>query len=142
MSENLQLELNRSVLGFAKGAIIITLIINGGGALAILTFIGNIWSPNIDKNLWIGSACAISYFGFGLLATAVGVMAGYFRELLYSYSYLTSNPKPDESGVQKPSKTTWCFHIIAVLMILVSMILFGFGVCKFFDALILFAPAG
>ena len=52
MSENIELELHRSVMDFAKAALNVTLLMNGGAAIAILAFIGNIWSVNEEAALW------------------------------------------------------------------------------------------
>ena len=142
MSENIELELHRSVIDFAKAALNITLLMNGGAAIAILAFIGNIWSTNKDEALWVALACTISYFCLGLLASALGVTAAYFRQLFYSHDFLTNNPKPGDDHIQKMSKTTWCFHIFGVLMVLASIMLFGLGVYELFNALIHFAPTG
>ena len=140
MSENIELELHRSVIDFAKAALNVTLLMNGGSAIAILAFIGNIWSTNKDETLWVALACTISYFCLGLLASALGVTAAYFRQLSYSHDFLTNNPKPGDDRVQKMSKTTKGFHIFGVLMVLVSIMLFGLGVYELFNAIIHFAP--
>ena len=141
MSRKVEVELHRSTMDLAKGALKVSLVINGGAALAILAFIGNIWSKDGGESFSIALAYVISYFCIGLLVAAFAVAVAYFRQYSYSTDYIRGNPKPGDDGIQRGSKTTTCLQWISVLLVFTSLVLFGFGVSEFFDALIKSSPA-
>ena len=136
MSRKLEVELHRATMDLAKGALKVSLVINGGAAIALLAFIGNIWSKGGGESLWVALAYVITYFSLGLLAAAVAVATAYFRQLNYSLDYMRGKPEPGDDGIQRGSKTTTCLQWISVLLVFTSLVLFGFGVSEFFDALI------
>jgi len=62
------LEMWRSVIIFAQGSIKSAMLINGGGAAALLAFIGNIWNKGIADNAVASITFSIAFFSFGVLA--------------------------------------------------------------------------
>ncbi len=113
------LELFRSVVTYGSAAMKSALLINGGAAVALLAFIGNIWeketAPEAVKALTLG----IAMFSTGVLAAAVANAMSYFTQYCYS------DPFPRAAVV---------FHTLTVLFVVTSFVLFGYGAYESYSA--------
>ncbi len=106
------LEMWRSVITFALGSIKSAMLINGGGAVALLAFIGNIWVKGIADNAVASITFSIAFFSFGVLAASIGSGTTYVAQYCYAAEW---------------EKTAISFHVSTVIIIFLSYILFGFG---------------
>ncbi len=79
-----RIELARQVAAFEHAALKPLYLLNGGGAVALLAFIGQIWSRESADQLTIsGIAVAISFYIFGLIFAAVATLAGYAQQQFF-----------------------------------------------------------
>jgi hypothetical protein len=106
------LELWRAVITFAQSSLKSALIINGGGAVALLAFIGNIWAKGIAPEAVAPITLSIAYFGFGVLAAALGSATTYVTQYSYAANW---------------QRNAVVFHVATVAIVFISFILFGFG---------------
>lgn len=110
--ETRAVELFRSVITYGSAAMKSSLLINGGAAVAILAFIGNIWTKETGLEAVKSLTTAILLFSFGVLAAALGTAGSYFSQYCYA------EPFP-RAGI--------VFHTLTVMFVLGSFALFGFG---------------
>jgi len=110
-----------AVIGFAQAALKTSLLVNGAAAIALLTFIGNIWTkvqaPAVAQSL----SAALVLFCLGALAAALSTATTYLTQYCY----------------QRPrQKTAMTFHMATLVLITVSYAFFGFGIFKTYGAFI------
>lgn len=114
-------ELFRSVITYGEAALKSAILINGGAAVALLAFIGNIWNKGISEGSAAPLTAAITSFSFGVLAAALGTAGSYLAQFLYSQNY------------QRSGKT---FHTFAVVSVICSYVLFAFGVAGSYESFV------
>ena len=105
-------EMLRSVFAYGQAALKSSILINGGAAVALLAFIGKIWSEETGQAAVNALTSALVFFGFGVLAGAIGTGATYFSQLSYASSWI---------------KTGVGFHILTILIVSAAYVLFGLG---------------
>lgn len=108
-----RLEMTRAVIGFGQGAIRSLVLINGGAAIAVMTFIGN--SKNEDLKLVKALSQSLLLFSSGVAAAALVAGFAYVAQFLY-----------DGSSGRMP-KLGIGFHYLAVLVAMISLALFVWG---------------
>ena len=119
-------EMFKSVIGYGSAALKSAILINGGAAVALLAFIGNIWSKEIAQAAVSHLTSAIAYFSFGVLAAAVGTASSYFTQYYYSENY---------------QRTGIVFHTLTVAVVIGSYVLFSLGIIGSYESFVLqFAP--
>ncbi len=102
------------------------MLINGGAAVALLAFIGHVWTPH-GSPLLKAIAGTLIWFVIGVLLDAISAACFYFTQ----WSYATS----DDSG-DKYFIAAVIFHVSAVLLVLTSYGTFAYGTFLVYCALI------
>ena len=72
------------VVDLAQGALKSTMLINGGGAVALLAFIGTLWDNGIGRTAFLSLTCAISSFALGVLTGAIAAVCFFYSEFMDS----------------------------------------------------------
>lgn len=105
-----RVELVKGVFQFGGSALKSAILINGGAAVAILAFIGKIYTPSspIVKNL----ACPLMMFVYGVLVSAMATGAAYITQSCYAYLHNTAG----NIG-----------RVASVILVFAAYILFGLG---------------
>ncbi|CAI0727058.1 hypothetical protein [Serratia grimesii] len=126
---NANLESFRSVIATGANASKSCMLVNGGAAVALLAFVGNIWNKNPNAGAVAELAYGILFFcsGVGLAALCTGIT--YIAQYCYASADSDSDSKWDIAGN--------IFNILAVLAGLASLILFGYGCYSAFEAITL-----
>ena len=109
MEQEREIELFKSVISSGANAIKAALLINGGGAVALLAFAGKIQESiiNVDENYL---ATGLLYFCMGVLFSAISSGTTYLSQLFYS-------------SISK-TKYGYVLHGITILMIVTSYYFF------------------
>ena len=82
---SVSLELIRSTVIAGQSALKAAMIINGGGAAALLAFTGNIWNKTTSNIIASGLTEAILIFCIGILLAAFATGTTYLSQLIFSY---------------------------------------------------------
>lgn len=109
-----KVEMFRSVIESGQNALRTAFLLNGGGAIAMLTFVGNL---AINDPLRVPSlAPSLTLFVVGVLLVTMAAGATYMSQWLYS-------------GAQRWSRRAgFTFHIFAIVLPISSYGVFGWGV--------------
>lgn len=114
-----ELEAFRSVIAVGANAAKSFMIINGGAAIALLAFLGNIWNKNSTPEATAAIAGSLLIFCMGVLCS--GVCSGF----TYLSQYCTAN---SGLGEKKPWKNAAIItNCIAILAGFGSLALFAYG---------------
>lgn len=108
-----RLEMFRSVIMSGQGSIKSSFLLNGGGAVALLAFIGHLAQFNATKVPIF--ATGLLPFAFGVLATAVTSGFTYFSQWLYASQHA------------KARKAGFVFNIVCIVLGISSYALFTWG---------------
>jgi len=108
------LEMLRSVITVGQSALKSALLINGGAAAALLAFIGSVWSSSNAAAALPSISCAMIYYVYGVLSAAVAAGATYFSQAGYGGEFGKLSMSIGRIG-----------HVLAILGVLISYILFG-----------------
>ena len=119
------------------------LIVNGGAAIAVLSFIGNLASKDSAVLKGLPSvAGSLLYFAGGVVASLCGYGFAYFTHYMTA-AYNNSRPKIVEFPYTKDGPKTKLYscikttvHIFALLAAVVSIALFAWGVFSVKDAIV------
>ena len=129
-SQNDSLELLRSVIAFSIEILKTAMLINGGGAVALLAFTGAVWSSGQNHLSVQSLSTAVLWFTGGVLATVVGTVLGYFTQRFYYArhthdvnAWMTGKP-----GKQAPMTQGYWFHVFAALCVVVAIGCFCVGI--------------
>lgn len=118
------LEMLRSVITVGQSALRSALLINGGAAVALLAFVGKLWSSGaVDPALGGISAGLIQYV-WGVLSAAVAAGATYFSQAGYAGEFGRASRKVGMGG-----------HLIAVAGVILAYILFGVASWTTYEAI-------
>jgi len=128
---NANFESFRSVNAAGANAAKSGMIINGGAAVALLAFVGNIW----NKNPNVGTITEIAY---GILFFCSGVfLAAFCTGITYIAQYCFSNVDDDENDKNyKWQMAGNIFNILAILTGFAALLFFCFGCYSAFEAII------
>ena len=106
-------EMFKSVISYGTAALKSAILINGGAAVALLAFIGNIWNKSIPQSAVGHLTSAIAYFSFGVLAATIGTASSYITQYCYGHNYM---------------KTGKVIHILTLALVIGSYALFSLGI--------------
>ncbi len=107
-----RLELFRSVIQAGQAALRSAILINGGGAFALLAFLGHIWNTHPTSNAISGLSCSLMAFAFGVLVAAMASGTTYLAQFSWGHAW----------------KNTGNFiNIISIILVIASYILFALG---------------
>ena len=107
-------EMFRSVIASGQNALRTAFLMNGGGAIAILSFVGTLAINSPQRVAPFASTLAMFVTGVLLVAAAAG--STYLSQLFYT----------DESSLRAGK----IFHAIAILLPILSYVTFAWGVYK------------
>lgn len=110
------MEMLRSVITTGQSALKSSLLINGAAAVALLAFIGNIWSPNAHSSAIVGVAGALAYYVLGVLIAAVAAGLTYLSQAGYGEEF---GKNSRVIGVTS--------HVGAVIGVIASYVTFGYA---------------
>lgn len=82
------LEMFKSVIISGQSAIRSAILINGGAFVALLVFIGKIWSESTSQIASSLLSSGIAFFSSGVLAGAVAAGFTYLSQLCYSHHHM------------------------------------------------------
>jgi hypothetical protein len=130
---NNNLESFRSVIATGANASKSCMLVNGGAAVALLAFVGNIWNKNSNAGTVAELAYGILFFcsGVGLAALCTGIT------YIAQYCYSSVDIDNDSDSKCKWEITGNIFNTLAVLAGFSSLILFGYGCYSAFEAITL-----
>ena len=113
------IEMFRSIITYGSAALKSAILINGGAAVALLAFIGNIWTKEISQIAVNSLTNSILYFSFGVLVAAVGAAGSYFTQYCYG---------------EKFQRAAIVFHTLTVILVLGSYVCFGIGAYEAYES--------
>lgn len=122
-----QLEAFKSVITIGANACRAFMIMNGGAAIALLAFLGNIWNKSSTPNASKAIAISLAIFCAGVLASGLCAGLTYFSQSAYGNSQLTEHKKWFRTGQ--------VFNILACVAGLLSLAAFGYGSFSAFEAM-------
>lgn len=123
-SHELSLEMLRSVITVGQSALKSALLINGGAAVALLAFIGRIWGAAESQPVLGALSVALMAYVSGVLSAAAAAGATYFSQAGYGGEFGRASHRVGRVG-----------HVLAVLFVLGSYVLFGTGSWLAFKAI-------
>lgn len=118
---NTETQLGLSVITLGQNALKSALLINGGAAVALLAFIGNIWDSGIGKEPACLLASALKFYAIGVLVAAVGNGATYCSQHFYQL-------KKEMAGL--------IFQYLAIFLVVAAYYFFYSGSMSSYDAII------
>jgi hypothetical protein len=116
-----ELEMFKSVIEAGQTALKTSFLINGGAAVALLAFIGNVWTKTQEAVVAQALATSVSYFSGGVLLGALATATTYLAQRLYSI-----NKK--QKGI--------VFDVSTLVLIASAYVAYGLGVSSAYDAFI------
>lgn len=122
------MEMFKSVILSGQSAIKFSMVINGGGAISLLAFIGKIWTDSLDSVLLESLAISIFFFSLGILFAAIVSGTTYLSQ--YSYSL-------DKNKLGNVINLVSVFLVLSsyltfMIAIVYSLKSFGFEITSFF----------
>jgi len=118
------LEMLRSVITVGQSALKSALLINGGAAVAVLAFLGRLFTGE-SASLSIGClSLALLLFVWGVLAAAVAAGATYLSQAGYGGEFGSWSRKVGIGG-----------HVVAVFGVIAAYGFFGFGAWQAYTAI-------
>lgn len=122
-----QLEAFKSVITVGANACRAFMIMNGGAAIALLAFLGNIWNKNSTPDAAKGIAISLGVFCFGVIASGFCAGFTYLAQSFYGNSLLGVNKRWLNAG--------HFVNALACLSGLLSLFAFGYGAYSAFSAM-------
>ena len=119
-ADNLAAEQLRGLVDFARDVLKLATLINGGAAIALLSFAGVVRSTGSADSSLDGSLIfwAFGVFTSGVLLSSIGVVTGYITQ----YNYF------QEASGNVPVGGSKCWHIAAFISAVLSLLCFFPGV--------------
>lgn len=108
-----QLEMFKSVLETGQTAVNTAILICGGGTVALLAFVGNLYSRTPPLAAPGALGVGLVLFAVGVLCGAMAAGARYLSQFCYGRNWLRSAVG---------------FHILCIVLVISSYVLFGAGV--------------
>ncbi|HEM6675109.1 TPA: hypothetical protein ACHFX9_000378 [Citrobacter farmeri] len=119
MNHASNLEVFRSVITVGANASKAFMIINGGAAIALLAFLGNIWNKESTPTAAASISFSLLLFCLGVLCSGVCSGFTYLAQFCYASSDLAKHSRWNTSG--------HISNVIAVISGLASLALFAIG---------------
>ena len=114
--------LANSLVTLGQGAIKAALLINGASAVAILAFVGQVWSKELPTGVLASAKCAIAIFALGVAVAAFSTLFAYLAQLFY---YRATGKEFDERVETCRAEKIRHF---ALLLVFLSFIIFIVGI--------------
>lgn len=111
------IELMRGTLAYGQFALKSSLLVNGGATVALLAFLGNVWTVAEPSRIVMAITNVLLVFGFGVFSAVVAAGAGYFAQAGYSKEF-------GRHSIKIGTIAHWAAGIFA----LASFGLFGLGI--------------
>jgi hypothetical protein len=96
----------------------VLLLLNGGAAIALMAFLGQLETEDRQSAMHSGGSCSLIAFGLGALLAAVIFALAYFTQLQYGNR---------ADGDAKADRRAWYSHHATYIVFLLSVITFVFG---------------
>lgn len=119
MDHAANLEVFRSVITVGANAAKAFMIINGGAAIALLAFLGNIWNKESTPTAAASISDSLLLFCVGVLCSGICSGFTYLAQFCYASSDLKTHSGWDKAGLFS--------NVIAVLSGVASLTLFAIG---------------
>jgi len=125
---------NKAAIEAANLSLRTLVLINGGAAIAVLTFLGGVASKDkIDFNKIGVVAGTLKWFAFGVAFACLGMALSYLTNFAaaaiansmtreWTHPYLTDGPK-----TKRWERINLSFHISAIIVAIISLALFLIG---------------
>ena len=118
----------KQVIALGQSTLKSLMLINGGAAVALLAFLGNLVTRSDPSANIVAFADSMRMFVIGVFLAAVAYATTYFSQLFYA-------------GAKKwQRRTGLVFHVLTTLVGTASLIAFLWGALVAYDAFIVFAP--
>ncbi|MGB8951973.1 MAG: hypothetical protein WCC06_04825 [Candidatus Aminicenantales bacterium] len=137
MNQRQKLEMSKSIISAGQAALKASMLINGGAAVALLAFFGNIWSKELLKDASISLVCSLTSFGIGILISAIAAGSTHLTQLFYGLTFRTKELEEKENKKRKIN--LFLGHIcnfITIALVIWSYIIFALGVFQAKRALV------
>lgn len=129
----------RSVIDYGRDALKAAMLINGGAAIALLAFVGTIWSKKSAEAAAGSLACALASFSFGVLVAAVACAFAYCAQ--HFYADRTYNWLVDRERSKKAHLRGRVFQWLCLAFVAISFLFFGNGVFVSYEAVTIHLPS-
>jgi hypothetical protein len=125
----------------ANVAIRAFLLINGGATVALLAFVGAIWTAEADGELMSALVPSLQFFAFGVGFAGVAAALAYLVNMLdanitcsveYSWDYPHVRATPHAKWLRR---VRYFFHISALILAVATLAAFFGGVLSFSNAI-------
>lgn len=103
----------KATVGLAQSSLRAAMLINGGAAVAILAFMGNIWSKG---NVTTGLTGSLWFFIGGIVAAAFGTGTAYFAQ----HGFVLAKNENEEKNAMR-------WRVASIVLVILSYIVFAFG---------------
>lgn len=113
------LEMTRAVFTYGAASLKALILTNGGAAVALLAFIGRIWTEDTGRAAAVSLTQAVAMFSFGVLAGALATVGSYFTQMCYTSDKI-------KLGIG--------LHILTAIIGLSGFALFGVGAFEAYSA--------
>ena len=109
---------------------------NGGAVLALLAFIGSIWSIKLDEVVVTSLTLALSKLIWGLLAAVGALISGYILTIIVNSAFMNAEIKGSNIEEEVIIKLIPGFIMVLpiILLLIASFALFLFGTCEAIEA--------
>ena len=125
-----RVDLRNSLVTLGQGAIKAAMFVNGGSAIALLAFIGQIWPEQNDVGVVESAACAIAIFTGGVFLALISAVLAYFAQLFYYRSYTA------ELDTRIETNRAEVIRHAALGFVVLSVVVFVIGVCQSLSLLV------
>ncbi|WP_434132799.1 hypothetical protein KIAC18_000322 [Sporomusa sphaeroides] len=115
-------QIGLSIITMGQNAIKSATLINGGAAVALLAFIGNVWDKGVAHNAALLLTQSVAFFAAGVLFASLGAGATYCCQHLLVSQYI---------------KTGLWFQCLAIALVIVSYCMFGWASWSAYSAFII-----
>ena len=113
-------DLRNSLVALAQGAIKAPMLLNGASAVALLAFIGQVWSKDDMENTINTMSCAIAIFVVGVFLAAFSTFLAYFVQVFY-YRFSSGGNGSDEKIAER-------LRFAVIVFLILSYLVFGGGI--------------
>ncbi|MCK6652272.1 hypothetical protein L8R07_07340 [Enterobacter roggenkampii] len=128
INNNFQIESFKAAISIGANACRTFLIMNGGAAIALLAFLGNIWNKNSSETAATAIATALMLFCGGVFLAGLCAGLSYFSQCLFASSELGTKKFQSYSG--------HAINIFACLSGAGSMVIFAYGSYSAYQSMI------
>ena len=118
-----------STIEYGITTVKVAILINGGAAIALLTFFGNVPPNGSLLNVATPLFQALLFFGAGVFSGGLAAAVAYFTQLRYLEEFSLTGTVNTNSTAR-----VW-LEYSTVALFLFSFILFGFGVWQSYEAI-------